>query len=216
MLECKIYTYPELSALFQTRDSQGIRRRLNRWGVQYETKGRGAGTTFTIQKIDKPFEMYCMLDLGFSPNTDFRKLSLFLYYLFNDDGFAGLPCEMMEARINADDLVLTRQTIERYLQKLNDKNLLLRNSGDYHYYFAKKGNLTDTTQEEYSQAWREYWQVKADGCSAQEAIFQMCQKYGGVARKQAIILLNGIYGKELDDLNAMVCSRIEQMGNAAL
>lgn len=216
MLECRTYTYAELSELFQTRDNQGIKRRLERWGVQYETKGRGAGTTFDIQRIDNPFEMYCMLDLGFSPNTDFQKLTLFLYYLFNDDGFTGLPCEMMEATINADDLILSRQTIERYLRRLDDNNLLLRASGEYHYYFAKKGNLIETTQEEYRQAWMEYWQAKNDGRPTQDAICEMCWKYGGVAKKQAIILLNGIYGKELDKLNEMVCERIEQMGSAVL
>lgn len=216
MLECRTYTYSELSALFETRDTQGIKRRLDRWGVQYETKGRGSGIIFDIQNIAKPFEMYCMLDLGFSYSTDFQKLTLFLYYLFNDEGFAGLPCEMMEARINADDLVLSRQTIERYLKKLDANNLLLRASGEYHYYFAKNGNLIDTTKEMYSQAWREYWQAKRDGCPTRDAIGEMCWKYGGVARKQAIILLNGIYGKELDALNAMVCNRIEQMGSATL
>lgn len=214
MLECRTYTYSELSKLFQTRDTQGIKRRLEHWDVLYETKGRGASKTFTIQKIDKPFEMYCMLDLGFSPQTDFQKLALFLYYLFNDDEFAGLPCERMEARINADDLVLSRQTIDNYLQRLNDNNLILRASGEYHYYFAKKGNLIDTTKEEFNQAWSEYWQARADGCPTRDAIGEMCWKYGGVARKQAIILFNGIYGKELDKLNDMVCERIEQMGSA--
>lgn len=216
MLECRVYTYSELSALFQTRDNQGIQRRLDRWGIRYETKGRGSGTTFDIQEIADPFKMYCMLDLGFSPNTDFEKLALFLYYLFNADGFDGLPCEMMEARIKADNFVLTRQTIENYLKKLAENNLILRNSGTYHYYFANKGNLLHATREEYSQAWREYWQAKNDGLPVRDAISLMCRTYGGVARKQAIILQNGIYGRELDELNAMVCNRIEQMGSAAL
>lgn len=216
MLECRTYTYSELSELFHTRDNQSIKRRLDHWEVQYKTKGRGVNTIFTIQQIGKPFELYCMLDLEFSPQTDFQKLTLFLYYLFNDDEFAGLPCEMMEARIKADDLVLSRQTIDNYLQRLNDNNLILRASGEYHYYFAKKGNLIDTTKELYSQAWKEYWQAKKDGCPTQNAIGEMCWKYGGVARKQAIILFNGIYGKELDALNDMVCNRIEQMGSATL
>lgn len=102
------------------------------------------------------------------------------------------------------------------MRRLDDNNLLLRASGEYHYYFAKKGNLIETTQEEYRQAWHEYWQAKKDGCPTRDAIAQMCRKYGGVAKKQAIILLNGIYGKELDKLNEMVCERIEQMGSAVL
>lgn len=216
MLECRTYTYSEFSELFHTNDTQSIKRRLDRWGVQYEAKGRGAGVTFHIQEIPDRFKLYCILDLDFSPQTDFEKLALFLYYLFNYDGFDGLPCEMMEARIKMDGLELTRQTISKYLDKLGKNNLLLRDSGNYHYYFAQKGTLIETTQEEYRQAWSEYWQAKDNGHSPWEAIYQMCRKYGGVAKKQAIIMLNGIYGKELDALNDMVCNRMEQMGSAAL
>lgn len=38
----------------------------------------------------------------------------------------------------------------------------------------------------------------------------MCMKYGGVARKQAIIEFNGIYNNTLNALNDMVCDRIEK------
>ena len=34
-------------------------------------------------------------------------------------------------------------------------------------------------------------------------------KYGGVAKKQAIIEFNGIYNNTLNALNDMVCDRIE-------
>ena len=43
MLECKTYTYAEFSALFNTRDNQGIKRRLDRWGIKYSTAVFGSG-----------------------------------------------------------------------------------------------------------------------------------------------------------------------------
>lgn len=99
MLECKTYTYAEFSALFNTRDNQGIKRRLDRWGIKYSTAGRGTGLKYTIEEISDPFVPFCILDLGFPPQTIFDKLNLFLYYLLDDEEFAGLPCEMMEQRI---------------------------------------------------------------------------------------------------------------------
>lgn len=147
MLECKTYTYAEFSALFNTRDNQGIKRRLDRWGIKYSTAGRGTGLKYTIEDISDPFVPFCILDLGFAPQTFFDKLNLFLYYFLNDKEFAGLPCEMMERRIENDGYTLSRQTIEKYLRQLDHQDLILRASGNYHYYFARRGRLIDTTKE---------------------------------------------------------------------
>lgn len=61
MLECKTYTYAEFSALFNTRDNQGIKRRLDRWGIKYSTAGRGTGLKYTIEEISDPFVPFCIL-----------------------------------------------------------------------------------------------------------------------------------------------------------
>lgn len=37
----------------------------------------------------------------------------------------------------------------------------------------------------------------------------MCYQYGGIARKQAIIDLNGIYMNTFNAINDMVCQRIQ-------
>lgn len=65
MLECRTYSYAELSALLHTRDRQGIVRRFERWEVKYTTTGRGTGQKFAITEIGNPFKVYCILDLGF-------------------------------------------------------------------------------------------------------------------------------------------------------
>lgn len=209
MLECRTYTYSEFTELFHTRDNAGMARRLNRWGIRFEKKGRGANATYNILEIPDPFKVYCILELEVSPQTDFDKFALFLYYLLNDEAFAGLPCERMEAKIRGDGCTLTRQTIETYLRRLDQKNLISRTSYNYHYYFAKSGSLIDTTQEQYSEAWRNYWKDIESGYSSRDAIYRMCMKYGGVARKQHIIDFNAFYNKTMDTLNDMVCERIE-------
>ena len=77
MLECRTYSYAELSALLHTRDRQGIVRRFERWEVKYTTTGRGTGQKFAITEIGNPFKVYCILDLGFSPTNRFHEAGLF-------------------------------------------------------------------------------------------------------------------------------------------
>lgn len=52
MLECRTYSYAELSALLHTRDRQGIVRRFERWEVKYTTTGRGTGQNLRLQKSE--------------------------------------------------------------------------------------------------------------------------------------------------------------------
>ena len=55
MLELRTYTYKEMSAMFGTRDTQGIKRRLTRYGIEYTVEGRGASARFNIDRISDPF-----------------------------------------------------------------------------------------------------------------------------------------------------------------
>lgn len=126
MLECRTYSYAELSALLHTRDRQGIVRRFERWEVKYTTTGRGTGQKFAITEIGNPFKVYCILDLGFSPQTDFTKLAFFTYYLLCDDEFQQLPSAQMEEYLRADGHTLSRQTISNYLLCLEAASLVCR------------------------------------------------------------------------------------------
>ena len=93
MLECREYSYQELCSIFNTRDARSIKNRLTRWNVEYTYKGRGANLKLTIQNIHDPFRVFCILELSYAPNTDFRKLAYFLYYYMNDIEFYSLPCD---------------------------------------------------------------------------------------------------------------------------
>ena len=192
MLECRTYSYAELSALLHTRDRQGIVRRFERWEVKYTTTGRGTGQKFAITEIGNPFKVYCILDLGFSPQTDFTKLAFFTYYLLCDDEFQQLPSAQMEEYLRADGHTLSRQTISNYLCR----------GFDYLYYFAFGGYHKDTDEITYKRAWSEHWERIQQGWPSSESIVQMRMDYGGVARKHPLLIFsaffNPMYGQIID------------------
>ena len=192
MLECKTYTYTELSALFGTRDSQGIKRRLDRLEISYTTRGRSTGLQFTLTEIRKPFKVYCILDFSFSPQTDFTKLAFFTYYLLCDDEFQQFPVVQMEERLRADGHTLSRQTIKTYLSHFEDADLICRGIR-FTYYFAVGKSHKNTDETTYKRAWAEYWERIHQGCPWEQAIGEMCATYGGVARKHPQLVLNAFY-----------------------
>lgn len=208
MLECREYSYQELCSIFNTHDARSIKNRLTRWNVEYTYKGRGANLKLTIQNIHDPFRVFCILELSYAPNTDFRKLAYFLYYYMNDIDFYSLPCERQAQRIEMDGRTLTRQTIETYIRRLANKELILRASGNFRYYFALGKTLIDTDEETYKRAWHEYW-IHREIMPPQNAIWRMRRKYGGVARKQAIPEQNVFYLDTWNTLNAYATARVE-------
>lgn len=210
MLECKTYTYQEFRELFSTRDSRSMKNRLSRWGVDFQTTGRGQNIQFHIQRIKDPFKVYCILDLGYSPQVDFDKLALLLYYFLNDDSFPGLPMETMELRMRENGHTLTRQTIKHYLGRLEKLEMISTFAGDYRYYFARRGVLRDATKEEYSKAWQEYWKDQTEGSDSGSAIARMCARHGGVARKQRIIEFNVFFNDAFETLNNYVLGKVEE------
>jgi hypothetical protein len=209
MLELRTYTKAELVEIFGTKDKQGLTRKLQRYGIKYQTAGRGENLTFTITETADPFKVFCIDELGYDGRTDFVKLRNFLYCFLNDDEFRAMPDEVKEQRMKESGKPMCRQTIAGYIAKLDAQNLIDRNSGEYIYYFAYKDTQRIATRQEYSEAWKEYWEAKAAGANSMEAIGFMRFLHGGVARKQAIPQINGIFLEKLNRLNAAVCQSIE-------
>lgn len=209
MLELRTYTKAELVEIFGTQDRQGLKRKLNRYGIKYQTAGRGQNLTFTITETADPFKVFCIDELGYDGRTDFVKLRNFLYCFLNDDEFRAMPDEVKERRMKEAGKPMCRQTIAGYIAKLDAQNLIDRNSGEYIYYFAYKDKQRIATRQEYSEAWKQYWQDKADGADSMTAIWFMRFKHGGVARKQAMPQINGIFLEKLNRLNDAVCQSIE-------
>ena len=212
MLELRRYTRCEIAEMFGIRlsnnNNEAIKNRLNRYGVEYNVIGRGAGAEFDITNIEDEFKLYCLTDLKMSANTDFNKFLYFMYYFLNDETFRSLPDEMLETKMDERNTHISRQTISGYKRVLESRNLF-HSSYEYIYYFARKEKRILTDKETYNKAWWEYWNNRDEGADAGEAISAMCAKYGGVAMKQSIMEANGIYLETINRINDMVCNAIE-------
>ena len=79
MLDLKVYSKAELVEIFGTEDTQGLKRKMQRYGIEFQTAGRGDNLTFDIIKTADPFKVFCIDELGYDGRTDFRKLREFLY-----------------------------------------------------------------------------------------------------------------------------------------
>ena len=193
MLELRTYTRAELEEIFQTHGRQNITKRLTNYGVAFSCEGNAGNLKITISAIPDPFKVFCILDLGFAPQSDFRKMRNFFWYYFQDDEFRSFPDEVLENRMKDQGQVLTRQTIAKWRIRLSNLGVIWLSAKEYIYYFAYKDTQRITTREEYCQAWHDYWRDKDEGYESWGAIMNMRDKYGGVARKQPKAELNGIY-----------------------
>ena len=120
MLEERSYTKAELAAILGTSDTQGMKRKLENHHIDFTTTGRGKSLVFNLVKIHDPFRVLCITDLGFAPNTEFKKLRNFMYYFMNNDEFLWLPDEVLEVRMRemGEDKSVSRQTIGKWKAKL--------------------------------------------------------------------------------------------------
>ena len=194
MLEIRDYTKNEISELLGTKDKQGIDRKLQGYGVEFTSDGRGENRIYTIKNILFPFKVFSITELGFNANTDFIKLRNFYNHFFNDEVFMTMPDEVKETMTKQEGYHLSRQTIATYTRRLETNNMIHRNTTEFMYYFAYKREQRFVERAEYTQAWREYWKDIERNMYSYEAISNMIENYGGVARKQAVpernILLN--------------------------
>ena len=209
MLEPGTYGRAELFAILGAKDKTALERKMTRYSIDFTSSGRGNNLVYEIKKLRDPFKVFAILELGCDGNTDFRKLRLFYYHYFNDDYFMAMPDEVKETMLRKEDKTLSRQTIAKYTQRLVFHNLIERNTSEYIYYFAYKDTQRQTEKAEYSQAWREYWADRHNGIDSMTAIFRMRAAYGGVARKQAIPEINGIYNEKIEQLKIYIQQSIE-------
>lgn len=211
MLEEKVYTKAEISKILQTTDNQGIKRKLNNYGVEYSCFGRGDNLQIHITKIPSMFRfrVFCITELNIPAQTDFKKFRDFLYYFMNDEDFRWLPDETLAIRMAENEALVSRPTITNYKRHLQAANLLSLTAGDEIYYFAKNKQQRIADREEYISAWREYWENKAETGNAQIAAQIMQERHGGMARKQHIAAINGINLSVWNKLNDLVCESMK-------
>ena len=209
MLEARKYTKTEMAEILETTDNQGISRKLQRYGVEFERSGRGDKLIFDIKAVPDKFKMYCISELGYDGRIDFRKLREFLYCYINDDEFRAMPDEVKEYRMRADENPISRQTIAKYTFQLKHLDIVNLDSGRYIYYFAFKDIQRVTEHKEYVMAWKQYWENRENEMASIDAISIMIATFGGVARKQAIPEFNAIYYNKIEELNRIILESIE-------
>lgn len=213
MLECKEYSAIELRRIMHAGNNDSLKKKLDRYQINYSCLGRGDVAQFNIHEITDPLKVHCVFDLGFSPQTDFTKLSYFLHFLFERPDFFWKPMEVMEEELRNESFGMSRQTIHKYLEKFKALNYFSRGS-DFVYYkvYKKYGAQTHEliTKEKYSYGWHFYFEYreKYPEEASRSAYFYMYSKFGGVPRKQAKLEENGIFQKELEYLLSLVADRI--------
>ena len=77
------------------------------------------------------------------------------------------------------------------------------------YYFAHKDEQRLCDHSEYVEAWHNYWSDIESGLNCYEAIFNMLAEHGGVARKQPIPEINGIYNEKIEYMLSLIQHSIE-------
>jgi len=196
MLECRTYSYAELSQYLKTNSPKGIKNKLRNYEVEFEATGRGERSTYEITAINNPFKVFAVFDLEVKPQTDIKKFAYFVYLILTDDKFCGMGAEMMEEHLRNSECSISRQTIANYLEMLRVRNLI-DFTAEFVYYkvYKKYGVQTHDviSREEYSAAWRVYWECKNNGYSTGGAFRSMYNFFGGVPRKHPKVGVNGIY-----------------------
>lgn len=198
------YTQQEMATILGTASNQGIKRKLDRYGITFSACGNGSNTEYYIEKMEDPFKVYCITELGFDAQSDFEKVLFFYHYFLNDDSFATKSAMEKEDIMRIENHPLSRQTIGRYETKLFNAGLFYRDNNECIYYFAYKKHRTDSDKETFKKAWREYYEHREEGWDWFDSIMDMVMNYGGVARKQQVMVENAIYAKQIEEINILI------------
>ncbi len=204
MLELRDYTKNEISGILGTRDKQGIDRKLQRYGVDFTSTGRGENRVYTIKNIHFPFKVFCITEMGFEANCDFDKVKNFYNHFFNDEHFMTMPDEVKERMTKQEGYHLSRQTIATYTRRLVLNNMIHKDTTNFIYYFAYKKRQRLVERTEYTQAWREYWNDIHNDLYSSQARWNMIANYGGMARKQAIPEINVVMNDKIEYMLSLI------------
>ena len=207
MLEKRLYKFDEIADYLGTRNNQGLRNKLQRYGVKFQEEGRGRMKTFNILSIPDPFPLYCVFDLGIDYRTDFKKLRDFTFFLLRDDDFSGRSGEMMEEYLHNGGYQISRQTIAKYIALYERMDLIATNGETVYYRVYHEGLFQKhevITKELYCKAWSVYWKKRRKNADSLLAFRCMYNFLDGVPRKQNKIVKNGFYTDTLNTLSELV------------
>lgn len=206
----KTYSRNEMFQIFKSKSKQSLERKLARYGVSFTVNGYADRAVYTITALENAFKLFALLELGFDANTDFTKLRDFYHHYFEDELFMSMPDEVKEHMMKELGHQITRQTISTYTKRLKACDMVYESNCLFLYYFAFRDTQRMTTHEEYSKAWKEYWEDIADEISPFFAIERMRANYGGVARKQAIHEINVFQYKKTEYMLSLIQLSLEE------
>ena len=110
MLDLREYSRQELIDLYHTERLDSIKGKIQRQGYKFTTSGRGKTFTLTVTERPLRFRNFCIEQLHFAPQTDFKRLKKFLYqFMFNEE-FRRLPFVTMKEYM-IGTMEVTQQTI---------------------------------------------------------------------------------------------------------
>ncbi len=213
MLDLKEYSRQELIEMFHTDRLDSIKGKLQRQGYKYTTSGRGKTFTLTITELPLRFRNFCIEELHFAPQTDFNRLKKFLYQFMFDEEFRRLPFVTMKEYM-VGTMEITNQTISKWVKHFYDENMIA--DGEMIYYAIDKvnGACKRITKEEYSEAWRRYWEIRNDEDGTPNGQYHLaCAErdsyVGGYPYKKADIVFNAIETKRIDTLEEILRQEID-------
>ena len=205
MLELRTYTKNEITGILDTTDRQGVKRKLDGYGVEYTIDGWG-NYTLTITAINDPFRLFCITTLGIPAQADFDKLKTLYYHLFCCPEFATQPYEVMASKLKEEGEAdpPSNKTIGKWVAYLGTIDFVAFDRDDCVYYAIQKGqdgmrNCVEISKETYCAGWRIYWEYKAKE-GADLAYYRMYNYVGGHPCRRPKMKANGIYNKEIEQL----------------
>lgn len=205
MLELRTYTKDEIINILGTEDRQGIKRKLDGYGVEYIIDGWG-DYKLTITAINDPFKLFCITILGIPAQADFNKVKTLYYHLFCCPEFATKPYEVMASVLKEEDEKdpPSSKTVSKWIAHLGKIDFVAFDKEDCTYYAIQKckdglRNCTEISKETYCTGWHIYWKYKErEGTDA--AYYRMFNYVGGHPCRKAKMKPNAIYLNEINQL----------------
>ena len=208
MLELKEYKISELREIFGTNDRQGILRKLQRYGIEYDVSGRGERTILNIKAVPDEFKLFCITELNIPAQVDFERLKLFYYLFFEDDNFMNMS-DIDKERFMSDEYVrVSRLTMRNWVRYLERADLIYRDMKNCKYQavrFDEDGNKSTIpiSREIYIEGWREYWKHNIPEESRQ-AFDKAMEIWGGAASRIPNIIINAIEWNKTERLKEIL------------
>lgn len=205
MLELRTYTKDEIIGVLGTKDREGIKRKLDGYGVEYTINGWG-DYTLTITAINDPFRLFCITTLGIPAQADFNKLKILYYYLFCCPDFASLPYEVMASKLKAigEPEPPSSKTVSKWVGYLGKIDFVAFDKEDCSYYAIQKRKdglrmCEEITKEVYCAGWHIYWENKPTE-GTEIAYYLMREHIGGHPCRRPKMKVNAFYREDIEQL----------------